>query len=95
MVVSKQAQIEVAKETAELWEGLAKIVEKIGEAKKLGLDTGAAVALVASGSIEPLLTAFQGMDQVPAEHKEMVPQAIAAHGYGAALVASAIAKALA
>ena len=94
-MATKLGQIEVAKETAEIWEGLAKIVEKIAEAKKLGLDLGASVALVASGAIEPLLTAFQGIDQIPAEHKESAPAAVAAHGYGAALVASAIAKAVA
>ena len=92
---TKQAILIVPKETAEIWEGLAKIVDKIGEAKKQGLDTGAAAAFVAAGSIEPMLIALQGIDKVGMEHKDNVSGMVAVHGYGATLVGQAIAKALA
>lgn len=92
---TKQATLVVPKETAEIWECLAKIVDKVGEAKKQGLDVAGSVAYVASGSIEPLMVALQGVDKVGAEHKDNVSGLVAVHGYGATLVGQAIAKALA
>lgn len=88
----KKIELEGSKETLELYELCAKVVEKIGEAKKLGLDTGAAVALVVTGALEPALTALQGIDQVGKEHAETPVAAVGAHAAGAALLANAIAK---
>lgn len=92
MADKKVPQLEVSKETVELYEGVAKIVEKLFEVK--GMETGAAVAAVAAGSIEPVLVALQGIDKVKAEHEEDAPEASAAHFVGSALIAKAIAKGL-
>lgn len=92
--MTKKVELEGAKETLELYELCAKIVESIAVAKKQGLDTGASVALVVSSALEPGLAALQGIDKVAAEHKDAPAEAVAAHGIGATLIAQAIAKAM-
>lgn len=87
----KQVTIECAKETVEIYEGVALIVSKIFEAKKLGLSTAAAVAHVSVGAIEPVMAGLQGADLIDDEHKLETPAAMAAHGAGLAKIASAIA----
>ena len=91
-MATKKVELEGAKETLELWELCAKVIQKIGEAKKQQLDTGAAVALVVSSALEPAMTALQGIDHVAEEHEKTPIDAVAAHGIGAALVAKAIAE---
>lgn len=91
----KKLEVEVAKETYELYQFAAKIVEKVFEAKKAGMDVAAAVALIAGSALEPMLTAMQGVDKIDDEHKgENLPMAIEAHVQGASLIKGAVLQGL-
>lgn len=66
----QKREVEVTKEFAELWEGLAEIVKASKVALKDGFQPGQDLPVIAAQAFGSLTKAIGGLDQLPAEAKE-------------------------
>lgn len=87
-------EVEVSKEMVEVYEGVAALVDAAKAAKDAGLSGAALLAAVAAAGLQPVVTAIDGLPALGAEASEELPEFVAAHGVGAALVGKAVAKLL-
>lgn len=92
MALKKEFKAQVSKETMEVYEGVGAILDAAAAGKKAGLSGAGLIAHIAASSLQPLVTALDGVGGIKSEHDEDLAEALQAHGCGAGLMAAAVSK---
>jgi len=92
MAEIRTTQVEESKEMAELWDAFAVLAFEIKKALADGFQPATDIPTVLLNSFNNVISAVDGVQKIPAEVKENLPEFIMANAVGAGKVTKAVLK---